>query len=328
MRPTQGPWQEAVWPVRGISPHRGTGRATLCPVRFLTVLPFLAFAVQGLLGCSSVSRADASTNESSGARRLSDALIPSVHAATLTHGPVAQALQAGDADGDGIDDETELALAKRYFPYYAQNPEETCGRHGVLFRLAPHPADKTKVAIWYVVLFERDCGRFGIGAHVGDDEVFGEIVDVNRPAPEGILAIRAISHQDTRCERVSSCGSLPGCEPCATATKDGQPYPVVFSSRSKHGTYTSATTCNRWICDFGLCEMNGVADSPVFVNAGEPGHPLSKDLSSEGFINAANGWTESELMHFDPWGNQRFGHAGNVTDDLTDTSFLISPTGC
>jgi hypothetical protein len=236
-----------------------------------------------------------------------------------------------DADGDGIDDATELSLAKSYFPYYSVDSGDGCSRHGVLFRLTRHPEDPTKIAIWYVVLFERDCGirsLHGLGAHTGDDEVFGEIVDPTRPAPDGILALRAISHQNTTCERVSTCGSLANCRPCVTASKSAQPYPVVFSSRDKHGNYVSASACRRWLCELGGCTLNPTPDTPTFVNAGEPGKPLTRDLTSSGLITSADGWTEPSLMNFDPWGNRNFGGAGNVTDDLMDRSFLIAPSGC
>ena len=242
--------------------------------------------------------------------------------------PASGESSATDADGDGIDDATELALAQKYFPYYTVDSRDRCSRHGVLFRLTRHPDDESKIAIWYVVLYERDCGLFGIGAHVGDDEVFGEIVDPKRPAPEGILAIRAIAHQNTTCEHVSTCGALSNCAPCATAEKAGQRYPVVFSSRNKHGSYVSEAACNKWLCGLAGCRLDGQPDNPPFVNAGEPGKPLTRDLTSKGFVTRANGWTEPAIMNFDPWGNRKFGGAGNVTDDLTDKSFLIAPTGC
>ena len=236
-----------------------------------------------------------------------------------------------DADGDGIDDSTELSLAKSYFPYFSVASDDGCPLHGVLFRLTPHPADRTKIAIWYIVLFEHDCGirsLGGLGSHLGDDEVFGEIVDPSRPAPEGILALRAVSHQNTTCERVTSCGSLGNCRPCMTAQKNGQPYPVVFSSRDKHGGYASESACKRWLCERGGCTLSPAPDAPMFVNAGEPGRPLTRDLTAAGLITLGNGWTEPSLLNFDPWGGHDFGGAGNVTDDLIDDSFLIMPSGC
>jgi hypothetical protein len=66
----------------------------------------------------------------------------------------------------------------------------------------------------------------------------------------------------------------------------------------------------------------------MFVNAGEPGRPLTRDLTGAGLITIGNGWTEPSLLNFDPWGGHDFGGAGNVTDDLIDESFLIAPSGC
>ena len=252
---------------------------------------------------------------------------PTIAAASREHPPD----DARDADGDGIDDATELSLAQSYFPYFSIDPDDRCSRHGVLFRVTPHPDDPTKIALWYVILFEHDCGvrqLGGLGGHVGDDEVFGEIVDPTRPAPEGILAIRAISHQDTTCEGVTTCGSLNHCQPCITATKAGQRYPVVFSSGDKHGNYTSLSGCSRGLCELGGCVLNPHPDMPQFVNAGEPDRPLTRNLTLSGLITSANGWTEPSLMHFDPWGSHNFGGAGDVTDDLMDDSFLVAPTGC
>ncbi|MBK9000411.1 MAG: hypothetical protein IPM35_32220 [Myxococcales bacterium] len=231
-----------------------------------------------------------------------------------------------DLDGDGLDDATELALAQAYYPYYSIAPDDKCPRHGVLFRATPHPADATKLALWYVVLFEKDCGANG---HVGDDEVFGAVIDPKTPPPAGILALRAISHQGTLCEKTTTCGSLTGCSPCKTAPKNGQAFPVVFASVNKHGGYVDEGTCDlNFICDFGGCTLNPTPAAPPFANAGEPGKPLTNDLTQNGFINSANGWTEQGLMGFDPWSNKDFGSAGNVTDDLGDPAFVIAPSGC
>ena len=68
--------------------------------------------------------------------------------------------------------------------------------------------------------------------------------------------------------------------------------------------------------------------APAFVNAGEPGHPLVHDLTIDGFVTPANGFTAPELQNYDPWGGKDFGGAGNVAGDLGDASFVIDPKGC
>jgi hypothetical protein len=184
------------------------------------------------------------------------------------------------------------------------------------------------LSIWYVVLYERDCGRYGLGGHIGDDEGFSAVIDPNVPPPAGILALRAISHQNTFFERKTNCGSLPGCSPCGTADLAGSPFPVVFASSNKHGQYVSQLACNTWLNDLGACSLSESPDEPPFVNAGEPGRPLSHDLTRDGFVTPENGWAEPSLMHFDPWANRRFGRASNTTEDLTDMAFLLDPSGC
>ena len=231
-----------------------------------------------------------------------------------------------DADQDGLDDALEQALAEDNFPFHSLAPNDGCKTNGVVYRAAPHPSSAAHVMIWYVVLFQNDCGANG---HVGDDEVFGAVIDPALPAPQSLLAVRAISHQGTFCESVTTCGTLPGCEPCTTAPRNGASYPVVFASIDKHGQYVKESTCDAsFICDFGGCTLNSAPNLPPLVNAGEPGQPLVSDLSAQGFITAANGWDEAALMGFDPWSNQEFGSAGNVTDDLTDEAFVVPPSGC
>ncbi len=231
-----------------------------------------------------------------------------------------------DADGDGLDDALEQSIAESYFPYYSVAPDDSCPLLGVVFRAAPHPDDATKIAIWYVVLYENDCGANG---HVGDDEVFGAVIDPGIPAPDGILALRAISHQGTLCENTTSCGSLAGCTPCTTADKNGKAFPVVFPSVNKHGNYVVESTCDtNLICDFGGCTLNPTPSTPPFVNAGEQAMPLTNDLSNGGFIDAAHGWQEQSLFGFDPWGGLEFGSAGVVSDDLVDSAFLVPLSGC
>ena len=233
---------------------------------------------------------------------------------------------AADLDGDGIADALEATLAKDYFPYLSLSPKDKCPLHGVLYRLTKHPGDATKVMVWYVVLYDRDCGALG---HAGDDEVFGAVIDPKKPPPSGLLALRAISHQGTLCQRKTTCGSLPKCDACTTATRGGLSMPVVFASVNKHGGYVSEKTCDaNLLCDFGGCTLSSKPSLPPMVNAGEPGKPLCTDLTTQGFITTANGWKETKLQHFNPWSKAKFGGAGVVSDDLTDKAFVVSPSGC
>ena len=64
--------------------------------------------------------------------------------------------------------------------------------------------------IVYDQLYALDCGLDG---HIGDDEVFGATIDPSVPAPGGLVALVAISHQGTPCERVTTCGSCAGEHP-------------------------------------------------------------------------------------------------------------------
>lgn len=233
-----------------------------------------------------------------------------------------------DVDRDGLSDLIESQLAELYFPMLSLDPDDRCPLHGVVYRVTPHPRNPRLVAIRYTILYERDCG---FDDHVGDNEAFGMLIDPSRVAPDGILALRAIAHQNTWCETITTCGKLPGCTPCVEASKRGVPgYPVLFSSRGKHGNYLHPDACSGGgFCNLGgRCTLRSVADDPPMVNAGEPKHPLVRDLTESGFITPAEGWTVPELRHFDPWRPKGFGSAGRVDEDLRDPAFLIDPSGC
>jgi hypothetical protein len=188
-------------------------------------------------------------------------------------------------------------------------------------RVRPHPDDATRVHIIYDHLFQNDCG---LGGHVGDNEVFAVTVDPSLPPPAGIRAIRAISHQGTLCERTSNCGACGGgMAACSTAMVGGEAWPVVYSSKDKHAGYVELGTCNPITACGDTCALAAASAAPPMVNAGEPAAHLVEDLTTQGFITAANGWTEAALANFDPWDAATdFGGAGNVADDLVDPAFL------
>jgi hypothetical protein len=237
--------------------------------------------------------------------------------------PVSTPDAARDDDGDGLDDAYELKLAHDYMPFLSLDPNDGCSLDGMLVRVRPHPADATKILIVYDHLLEHDCGLDG---HIGDDEVFGVAIDPQKPAPEGILAIRAVSHQGTLCERDTECATCSGDSRGACDMVGG--YPVVYSSKDKHGNYATKGSCGLFTTCFDTCTLASQRTMPPIANAGEPAHHMISDLTTQAFITTANGWTEPSLMNFDPWNTTKdFGGAGNIASDLVDTAFEAAPCG-
>ena len=226
-----------------------------------------------------------------------------------------------DDDHDGLDDRVELQLAREYLPFVSLDPDDGCPRSGLVARVRKHPDDGTKILIVYSHLFERDCGLNG---HVGDNEAFGILIDPAIAAPGGILAIRTASHQNTLCERVTECTTCPGDGriACDVAAEGGQLWPVLYASKGKHGQYASRGECPLLGTCLDRCALNAARVRPPVVHVGEPAAPLTHDLTADGFITAANGWTEAALMNHDPWNSAvDFGSAGNVAGDLADSAF-------
>jgi len=229
-----------------------------------------------------------------------------------------------DNDSDGLEDAYEQQLAADYLPFLSLDPGDGCPLAGLVARVRKHPADPTKISIIYSHLFQRDCGLAG---HVGDNEAFGIAIDPNMPAPAGILAIKTASHQNTPCERVTECATcaLDSRTKCELASDAGKQWPVLYASKDKHGQYASKSKCAFGTC-FDSCTLNAQRELPPIVNVGEPAHALTHDLTTEGFITPANGWTETQLMNFDPWdATKDFGGAGNISGDLQDTTFEPAP---
>ena len=223
-----------------------------------------------------------------------------------------------DVDHDGIADATEAQWADEYLPFVSLTSGEHCGAPaGYVYRVRPHPTDPQLIEIRYDHLYDTDCGALG---HDGDDENFAVTVDPTQPGPDGILAIKAISHRNTICEKDTVCGSLPGLTPCDTQSRKGLPYPVVYASQDKHGDYVSISACDS-NC-FDQCSLSSTTATLPMVNAGEYGAPLTTNLSiGFGFITTANGWSHPELLNYDPWNaSAKFGGAGIVAADLSDAA--------
>lgn len=229
-----------------------------------------------------------------------------------------------DNDLDGLDDRAEAQVLRDYLPYLSQESSDGCPLSGLVYRVSPHPQDATYLHVVVDELFERDCGAFG-AAQVGDDETFAMTIDPRLPAPQGIVYVKAISHQGGSCARTTQCtthaasGACQGVPSCDLGTVRGTQRPVLYISNSKHGIYLSTSDCTQACLD--QCSLSSLPSLPPNQNAGEPGSPLTRDLTDAGFINYPNGWTQQALMHYDPWGTANFGAGGSVSSDLTDPAF-------
>ncbi len=259
-------------------------------------------------GGSSQSSADAADGDDD---------TPDAAVTPLPDAPVAVV----DVDLDGLDDNDELAWAAAYRPYVSVDDNDGCALGGFVVRVFPHPQDPTLVEIIYDHLFETDCGTFG---HTGDDEVFGATIDPTQPAPGGFVAMVAISHQNTPCQRISTCGRCAGQTACDTTMVGGVAVPVVYNSKDKHGSYATLAACDPFQTCFDGCTLATAGDDAPIVNAGEPDAHMIDNLTAQGFITMANGWSKPEVFDYDPWGGTNFGGAGSVAGDLVDTSFLAA----
>ncbi len=226
---------------------------------------------------------------------------------------------AGDHDGDGLDDAFEDATARAYLPYLASHPDDACARSGVVFRARPHPRDPALLHLIYSRLYELDCGLRG---HVGDNEAFGVTVDPRLPPPAGLVALVAVAHDDTPCERTTVCGTCAGMPSCDVV--DGRP--VLYASRDKHASVVDVGAgCGLGSC-FDTCALPARTSDVPLLNVGEPDAPLVRDLTDQGFLRAELGWSEPALLHADPWGDATFGDAGSIAGDLDDETLL--PPAC
>jgi hypothetical protein len=226
-----------------------------------------------------------------------------------------------DADGDGIDDDFEREVAELNFPEVFLDEDESCGApHGVIYRARRHPLNPQRLAITYIVLYTLDCGE--LNGHVGDAETFAITVDLDaEPGALATVGVKAWAHAGTTCGSTSSCETAAGTGACGDPTATTSPPEVaIYSSRDKHATYLSTSTCSDNCLD--SCSAGQRVTGP-FVNVGEPDHPTVRDLTTNGFVQAAAGWND-QLLHADPWGTTEFGGGGRLDTPLTN---MIAPPG-
>ena len=185
-----------------------------------------------------------------------------------------------DSDGDTIDDGVEDALAARFFPWIwydsgenagCTNPASTAGNPGTaLARVRPHPADPSKIAIQYVVLYQRDCGDFGgLSGHAGDVEPFSVTLAPNPACPYGYgaFSLQTVAHQGVPGEHVDQ--RLLGNSCTWGRAAGGSPYVArIYASENKHGNYASDASCDSAVGGLENCSESFTLQFNVF-NVGE-----------------------------------------------------------
>jgi hypothetical protein len=226
-----------------------------------------------------------------------------------------------DQDGDGIDDDLEREVAEQNFPRVLMAVDETCGSpHGVIYRVRRHPAQPSRFAITYTVLYANDCGP--LNGHLGDAESFAITVDPNAaPGSPATVGVEAWAHAGTTCASTSSCATAAATSECGDQSSGAVSSEIViYASREKHASYLSTDTCDSNCLD--SCSAGTRIIGPL-LNVGEPGQPMVTDLTTQGFVQSADGWA-NELLHFNPWGTTEFSGGGRLDQPLTN---LLAPPG-
>ncbi|HEX6681816.1 MAG TPA: hypothetical protein VF062_03435 [Candidatus Limnocylindrales bacterium] len=236
---------------------------------------------------------------------------------------------ATDIDGDGLDDGLEDALATRFFPWVwydsgensgCTNPATTAGNPGTaLARVRPHPADPSKIAIQYVVLYQRDCGDFGgISGHHGDVEPFSLALAPNPACPYGFgaFSLKTVAHQGVPGEHVDQ--RLLGNSCTWGRAAGGSPYAArIYASENKHGNYASDSSCDSSLGGLENCSESFTLPFNVF-NVGEDSARRIDELSGYQFPGEF-AWTP---VPFRGGLGSGSGDAGTVRDKMLNDGLL------
>jgi hypothetical protein len=226
-----------------------------------------------------------------------------------------------DGDADGLDDDFEREIAERNFPRVLLAQDEECGNPlGVIYRARRHPQNPNRIAITYMLLQPVDCGEFN--GHDGDATTFAITVDLNaQPGRAATVGVKSWAHMGTVCGSTSSCetgAATDGCGETGNASSSSEV--VIYMSRNKHEGYLWLSTCDANCLD--SCSVGERIFGPL-LNVGEPGHPLVTDLTTQGFVQSADGWGD-KLLHFNPWSTVEFLGGGRLDTPLTT---LTAPPG-
>lgn len=248
-----------------------------------------------------------------------------VLAALLLTGLFTTPAMADDGDGDGLDDAIEDAVAAYFFPYVWFDSGEDCtdpatGSNAgtAVARVRPHPADASRIAVSYAILYRRDCGDWWGGGHNGDVEPFTLTLAPNPACQHGFgaYALRTVAHEGTAFEHVDQSMLGNACDWGKLA--GGSPQVArIYSAENKHGNYASLGTCEDGALGNDHCSESFTADFTV-VNAGEDNARRVDELSAYQFPGEF-AWT---AQPFSGSLGASGGNAGLVRDKLLNDGLL------
>jgi hypothetical protein len=215
-----------------------------------------------------------------------------------------------DRDGDGVDDECELALARAFAPELIVDPRD-CSYDptarperlggGYLFAAQTTP-DGRAIRIAYMPGYYRDCGWQGLrcvtrgpecAAHDGDSEIVVVETSYDRADARWMtdaifLSAHCFGRSDGRCRWYAS-GAL---RHFSWAHDIYRGAPRIWVAKGKHANYPSSRECDTGHWYYDSCDGNSVVYRfPVLSNAQNVGsrrRPLSSrdDASTTGCIAA------------------------------------------
>jgi hypothetical protein len=214
---------------------------------------------------------------------------------------------AQDSDNDGISDDQEMTLARRFFPIVHFSGDESCPGplpRKVLFR-AHHPTyqgtlHQEYIAIEYVHLYSRDCGIYPVpffNGHDGDNESFVVWLEYDGTLGDWTYRwVAATAHWGTSCETQSS----------SYGTE-------VWVAADKHSMYTYVCNGDCWLSTW--CNSQGTNFTFDFYNAGEPYAPMidALEVVDPSFLGEQV-WSDPDGSFFD---------GGNIPEQLRISRYAV-----
>jgi hypothetical protein len=200
--------------------------------------------------------------------------------------------EVSDADGDGLVDVVEDQLAQRFLPWIwfdggedagCADPANHTNPGTVLARVRPHPADSSKIAIMFTVLFRRDCGDWFGGGHSGDVEGFAVTLAPNAACPLGYaaFAVKTTAHEGTAFQHTDEAELGNWCDWGRAAGASPQ-WARIYAAENKHGLYAWDSSCDAGAAGNDNCSESFTLPFTVY-NIGEDHARRIDELSAHQF---------------------------------------------